>query len=137
MARSLGAAHVINYTQEDFTRNGQRYNLILGINGYHSLSDYKRSLTPQGVYVCAGGTMSQIFQALILGSLVSRKGGKKVGSMGIAKVNQEDLVYLGELLQDGQIFPIIDRCYPLREIADAMRYVEDKHAQGKVVITVV
>jgi NADPH:quinone reductase-like Zn-dependent oxidoreductase len=137
MARSVGADHVIDYTQEDFTRNRQRYDLIYAANGYHSLSAYKRALSPQGIYVCAGGTMPQFFQAILLGSLMSEKGGKKLGSMGIAKVNQEDLVFLGELLKAGKIVPVIDRSYPLSKIAEAFRYVEDTHAQGKVVITVV
>jgi NADPH:quinone reductase-like Zn-dependent oxidoreductase len=136
MARSIGADHVIDYTKEDFTRNPQRYDLIFAVNGYHSLSAYQRALSPQGVYVCAGGTMAQFFQAMLLGPLMSRKGGKKLGSMGIAKINQEDLVYVGELLQAGKIVPVIDRSHPLSEIAEAMRYVEDTHAQGKVVITV-
>ena len=80
--------------------------------------------------------MPQFFQAMLLGSLMSRKGGKKMGSMGIAKINQEDLVFLGELLKAGKIAPVIDRRYPLSEIVEAFRYVEDTHAQGKVVITV-
>jgi len=136
MARSIGADHVIDYTQEDFTRNQQRYDLIYAVNGYHSLSAYKRALSPQGIYVCAGGTLPQIFQAMLLGSLMSRNGDKKMGSMGIAKVNQEDLVYLGELLEASKIIPVIDRSYPLSEIAEAIRYVEEVHAQGKIVITV-
>jgi len=137
MARSIGADHVIDYTQEDFTRKWQRYDLIFAVNGYHSLSAYKRALCPQGIYVCAGGTLPQIFQAMLLGSLMSRNGDKKMGSMGIAKVNQEDLVYLGELLEAGKIVPVIDRSYPLSKIAEAFRYVEEVHAQGKVVIPVV
>ena len=137
MARSIGADHVIDYTKEDFTRNQQCYDLILAINGYHSLLDYKRALCPQGIYVCAGGTLPQFFQAMLLGSLMSRNGGKKMGSMGIAKVNQEDLVFLGELLKAGKIVPVIDRSYPLSKITEAFRYVEDTHAKGKVVITVV
>jgi NADPH:quinone reductase-like Zn-dependent oxidoreductase len=136
MARSIGADHVIDYTQEDFTRNQQCYDLILAVNGYHSLSAYKRALSPQGIYVCAGGTLPQIFQAMLLGSLMSRNGAKKMGNMGIAKVIQEDLVTLGELLEDGRIVPVIDRSYPLSEIVEAFRYVEEVHAQGKVVITV-
>ena len=136
MARSIGADHVIDYTQEDFTRNRQRYDLIFAANGYHSLSSYKRALSPQGIYVCAGGTLPQIFQAMLLGSLMSRNGDKKMGSMGIAKVNHEDLVTLGELLKAGKIVPVIDRSYPLSEIIEAFRYVEEVHAQGKVVITV-
>ena len=136
MARSIGADHVIDYTQEDFTRKWQRYDLIFAVNGYHSLSAYKRALCPQGIYVCAGGTLPQIFQAMLLGSLMSRNGDKKMGSMGIAKVNHEDLVTLGELLKAGKIVPVIDRSYPISEIVEAFRYVEEIHAQGKVVITV-
>jgi len=142
MARSIGADHVIDYTQEDFTRreyltrNWQQYDLIFAANGYHPLSAYQRALSPQGIYVCAGGTMPQFFQAMLLGSLMSKNGGKKMGSMGIAKVNQEDLVFLGELLETGKIVPVIDRSYPLNEVAEAIRYIEDIHAQGKVVITV-
>ncbi len=135
--RSIGAEHVIDYTKEDFTRSGQRYDLIFAANGYHSLSAYKRALFPQGIYVCAGGTMPQFFQAMLLGSLMSKKGGKKLSSMGIAKVNQKDLAYLGQLLETGKIAPVIDVRYPLSETAEAVRYVEEKHAQGKVVITVV
>ena len=81
--------------------------------------------------------MPQFFEAILLGSLMSRNGDKKLGTMGIAKVNREDLVTLGELLKAGKIAPVIDRSYPLSEIAEAFRYVEDTHAQGKVVITVV
>jgi NADPH:quinone reductase-like Zn-dependent oxidoreductase len=136
MARSIGADHVIDYTQEDFTRSQQRYDLIFAANGYHSLSDYKRALNPKGTYVCAGGSMPQIFQAMLLGSWMSRNGDKKLGSMGIAKVNHEDLVTLGELLEVGKIVPVIDRSYPLSAIVEAFRYIEEVHPQGKVVITV-
>jgi NADPH:quinone reductase-like Zn-dependent oxidoreductase len=136
MVRSLGADHVVDYTQEDFTLNRQPYDLIFAINGYHSLWAYKRSLRPQGMYVCAGGTMSQFLQSMLLGPLMSRKGGQKMGSMGIAKINQGDLIFLGELLKAGKIVPVIDRSYPLSESAEAVRYVENKHAQGKVIITV-
>ena len=136
MARSIGADHVIDYTKEDFTRNRQRYDLIFAVNGYHSLSAYRRALNPKGIYVCAGGTLPQIFQAMLLGSLMSRNGGRKMLSMGIAKVNHKDLVYLGELLEAGKISPVIDTRYPLSEVPEAIRYVEERHAQGKVVITV-
>ncbi|MEW5986661.1 MAG: NAD(P)-dependent alcohol dehydrogenase [Chloroflexota bacterium] len=135
VARSMGADYVIDYTQEDITRNQPRYDLILAVNGYHPLSAYKRALNPQGTYICAGGAMPQFLQAIILGPLMSRNGDKKMGSMGIAKVNQKDLVYLAELLEAGKIVPLIDHCYPLSEVPEAIRYVEQKHAQGKVVIT--
>lgn len=135
LARTLGADHVIDYTREDFTRGAQRYDLILAVNGYHSLTAYRRALTPQGAYVCAGGTMPQIFQAILLGSLLSR-GGKQLRSMGIASVNEEDLLQLAQLLESGAITPIIDRHYALDDIVEAFRYVEETHPQGKVVIVV-
>ena len=135
LARSLGADHVIDYTRADFTRSGRQYDLIFAVNGYHSLWAYRRALTPGGMYVCAGGTMPQIFEALLLGPLVSRIVGKKLRSMGISKVDQDDLAYLAELLQAGKIKPVIDRRYPLAQITEAFRYVEGTHPQGKVVIT--
>lgn len=135
LARTLGADHVIDYTREDFTRGAQRYDLILAVNGYHSLTAYRRALTPQGAYVCAGGTMPQIFQAILLGSLLSR-GGKQLRSMGIASVNEEDLLQLAQLLESGAITPVIDRHYALDDIVEAFRYVEETHPQGKVVIVV-
>lgn len=136
LARTLGADHVIDYTREDFTRGAQRYDLILAVNGYHSLTAYRRALTPQGAYVCAGGTMPQIFQAILLGSLMSRRGGKQLRSMGIASVNEEDLLQLAQLLESGAITPVIDRHYALDDIVEAFRYVEETHPQGKVVIVV-
>jgi len=136
MARSIGADHVIDYTKEDFTKNGRRFDLIFAVNGYHPLSAYQRALNPQGSYVCAGGTLSQIFQAMLLGSWLSRKKGKKMGFMGIAKTNQKDLVYMGELLEAGKVEPVIDRYYPLSETHEAIRYLVEGHAKGKVVITV-
>jgi NADPH:quinone reductase-like Zn-dependent oxidoreductase len=136
MARSIGADHVIDYTKEDFTRNPRRYDLILAINGYHSLSAYKRALNPQGIYVCGGGTLGQILQAMLFRSLASRKGGKQMRLMGRAKVIQEDLVFLARLLEEGRIAPVIDRTYLLSDVVEAFRYVEDTHAQGKVVIEI-
>lgn len=135
MARSLGADQVIDYSREDFTRGPQRYDLIYAVNGYHSLAAYRRALKPQGRYVCAGGTLPQIFEAMLLGAFMSRKGGKQMRSMGIAQVKKEDLATLGELLEAGKILPVIDRTYPLNEVVAAFRYVEDTHPRGKVVIT--
>ena len=134
-ARSIGADQVIDYTQEDFTKNGQQYDLILAANGYHPLSAYKRALTPKGIYVMAGGATAQIFQAMLLGPWMSRTGGKKMGGVS-AKIDQKDLVILKELLEAGKIVPIIDRRYPLSEAAEALRYLGEGHAQGKVVISV-
>lgn len=136
MARSIGADHIVDSTKEDFTQNGQHYDLIFAVNGYHPPSAYQRALNPQGNYVCAGGTLPQIFQAILLGPLKSSREGKKMGFMGIAKTNQRDLVIMGELLEAGKVVPVIDRCYPLCEVAEAIRYLVEEHAQGKVAITV-
>jgi len=135
MARSLGADHVIDYTQEDFTRSGRQYDLILAVNGFHSIFDYRRALSPRGIYVMAGGNTAQLFQALLLGPLISMAGSKKMIDLTWTP-NQKDLLLLKELLESGKIKPVIDRCYPLSEVPAAIRYVEAGHAQGKVVITV-
>ena len=136
MARSIGADHVIDYTQEDFTHNGQGYDLILSANGYHPISDYKRALSPRGTYVMSGGSsMAQLFQAMLLGPLISMTGSKKMGNL-MAKLNQKDLVFMEELLEGGKVVPVIERRYPLSETAEAIRYLEEGHARGKVVITV-
>jgi NADPH:quinone reductase-like Zn-dependent oxidoreductase len=133
-ARSLGADHVIDYTKEDFTQSGQQYDLILAANGYHSLSAYKRALTPKGIYVMAGGSKAQIFQAMLMGPWMSETGGKKMGGVS-AKRSQKDLVLLKELVESGKVVPVIDRRYPLSEAAEALRYLGEGHAQGKIVIT--
>jgi NADPH:quinone reductase-like Zn-dependent oxidoreductase len=135
LARSWGADQVIDYTREDFTKSGRQYDLILGVNGYHPLRAYRRALKPQGVYVCAGGELSQLFQAILFGKWFSQKGGRRLGSMGVAKFNPADLEHLGELLKDGALAPSIDRQFPLEETVNAIRYVIDHHAQGKIVLT--
>ena len=136
MARSIGADYVIDYTREDFTKGNPRYDLIFAVNGNHPLSAYQRVLNPQGIYVCAGGTLPQLFQAMLLGPLMSRKNGKKMGFMGITKYNQKDLVYIKELLESGKVVPVIEKSYPLKEVPSAMRYVAEGHARGKVVLIV-
>lgn len=135
LVRSLGANHVIDYTRTDFTKNGQCYDLILAVNGYHPLSAYQRVLNPKGRYVRAGGSNAQIFEVLLLGPWLSRTGGKPLISLS-ATPRRTDLLVMKELLEAGQVVPVIDRCYPLSETAEAIRYVEDTHARGKVVISV-
>ena len=135
MARSLGADQVIDYTQADFTQHGQRYDLILAVNGYHSLFDYKRALSPEGMYVMTGGSGALLFQVMFLGPWISMTGSKKMGNV-MHKPNQKDLLCMQELLETGKVVPVIERRYPLRETAEAIRYLEEGHAQGKVVITV-
>jgi NADPH:quinone reductase-like Zn-dependent oxidoreductase len=134
-ARSIGADHVIDYTREDFTKSGQRYDLILGANVHHSIFDYRRALSQDGVYVIVGGGLARIFQAMLLGPLLSLIGSKKTRFF-IANINQKDLVFLKELLEAGKVVPVIDRRYPLSDAAEAIRYLEEGHAQGKVVISV-
>ena len=137
MVRSIGADHVIDYTQEDFTQNGQRYDLIFDAVGNRSVSDYKRALSPKGICSVAGfTTMARLFQVIFLGAWVSKTGSKKIGLMETAKANKKDLVIIKELLETGKVVPVIDRCYPLSEVPEAIRYLEKGHARGKVVITV-
>ena len=135
LVRSIGADHVIDYTQEDFTKNGQRYDLILAANGNRSMFAYKRALAPKGRYVVTGGSMAQLFQAMLLGPLLSTAGRQNMGNV-LARPNQKDLACMKELLEAGKVIPVIDRCYPLSETAEAIRYLEAGHARGKVVITV-
>ena len=138
MVRSIGADQVIDYTQEDFTKNGQTYDLIYCAVGNRSAAAYKRALNPSGICVVAGfTTMSHmLFQILFLGAWVSRTGSKKIGGMGTMKPNKEDLGCIKELLEAGKVVPVIDRRYTLVEVAEAIRYLEEGHARGKVVITV-
>jgi len=135
IARSIGADHVIDYTQEDFTRSGQRYDLIVGANAHHSIFDYRRALSDGGIYVLVGGGLVQILQAMLLAPLLSMVSNKKT-CFFIAHINQKDLVILKDLLETGKVVPVIDRRYPLSDAAEAVRYLEEGHAQGKIVITV-
>jgi NADPH:quinone reductase-like Zn-dependent oxidoreductase len=134
-ARSLGADHVIDYTREDFTQSGQQYDLIFAANGNHSIFAYQRALAPSGTFVMAGGAMAQVFQTMLLGPRLSKTGGKRLSTM-MAKASQSDLGLIAELLEAGKVKPVIDRCFPLDETADALRYLEEGHARGKVVIKV-
>jgi NADPH:quinone reductase-like Zn-dependent oxidoreductase len=135
MVRSIGADHVIDYTREDFTRNDQLYDLILAANGYHPISDYLRALSPDGIYVVAGGSMLQLFQAALQGRRNPKIGFQKVFVVSLVQ-SQKDLVFMKELLESGKVVPVIDGCYPLSKTAEAFQYYEKVHARGKVVITV-
>lgn len=127
MARGLGADEVIDYSKEDFSKNGKRYDLIIGANGDVPLAKYKSALTANGIYVCTGGSMKQIFGAMIFG-------GKQASSL-TSTPNKKDLLFLQRLLADGKIKPVIDKIYPLHELADAFRYFEAGKVKGKVVIS--
>ena len=134
MVRSIGADHVIDYTQEDFTKSGKRYDLILDVVVSHSISDYKHALNPKGTLAMVGGSMARVFKAALLGSLISRS--KKMGIVAWKPNKKEDMVFLTELLEAGKVVPIIDRRYPLSEMVEAFRYLEEGHHKGKIVITV-
>jgi len=133
-ARASGADHVIDYTTQDFTKSGRQYDLIFAANGYHWIFDYKRCLSDRGIYVTAGGTLSQLVQALLLGPRISSSDGRKLGALS-AKLNLEDLRFMKDLVETGKVKPVIDRSYPLAATAQALRYLGKGHAKGKVIIT--
>ncbi|MDN5864135.1 MAG: NAD(P)-dependent alcohol dehydrogenase [Gammaproteobacteria bacterium] len=136
MVRSIGADHVVDYTQEDFTRNGQHYDLIYDAVGNRSVSDYRRALNPMGICVISGFTnLPRMTGHMIPGPLLSAAGKKKIRGQ-MTKAAKKDLAVLEELLEAGKVVPLIDRSYPLSEAADAIRYLEMGHARGKVVVTV-
>jgi NADPH:quinone reductase-like Zn-dependent oxidoreductase len=123
LVRSIGADHIIDYTKEDFSKNGQGYDLILAIKGFHPIRAYKRALSPQGIYVMAGGKAGQIFEGMVLGPRLSEPRGKKLCGFG-AKSSQKDLDFLRELIEAAKVKPVIDRRYPLSEIAEAFKYLD-------------
>ena len=139
MVRSIGADHVIDYTREDFAEGRQRYDLILDIGGNSSLARLRRALTPRGTLVIVGGEgggrmfggIDRQLRAMMLSPFV----GQKLGTF-ISKENHEDMLALKELIESGKVTPVIDRTYPLADVPEAIRYLEEGHAQGKVVITV-
>src|SRR5213596_3124308 len=141
MVRSLGADHVIDYTQEDFTKSGQRYDVILDNVPNHSLSECRRILNPEGKYVMIGGggpndnrwigPFGRLIQTLVIAPFVSQKMGMMMGEL-----KKSDLAILGDMMQSGKVKPVIDRTYKLSDVPAAIAYLEEGHARGKVVITV-
>ncbi|GMR01877.1 MAG: NAD(P)-dependent alcohol dehydrogenase [Acidimicrobiia bacterium] len=132
--RSIGADHVIDYTREDFTKGGHRYDRIIDFASHRSIFAYRRALGPEGIYLIVGGSMPRLLQAALIGSLISRTGTKHMGVL-VAKPNKEDLVHLAGLVETKKIAPLIDRHYELSEVPEALRYLGEGHAKGKVVIT--
>ena len=134
MVRSLGADHVIDYTREDFTQGSRRYDLILDNVASRSFSELRRALTPRGVIVpnSGHGGMSYVLKAFVLSPFT-----RQVAGMYLASPNDKDLIVLRQLVETGKVSPVIDRTYPLQQTPDAFRYLEESHAQGKVVITVI
>jgi len=135
LMRSLGADHVIDYTKEDFTKNGEQYDLILDVIADRSIFAYKRALKPNGKYFMAGGSVATMFQSLLLGPIIKRMTSRKI-SVLMVQTEAKDLVYMTELIRSGKVKTIIDKHYPLSETAEAMRYLGEGHAKGKVVIMV-
>jgi NADPH:quinone reductase-like Zn-dependent oxidoreductase len=136
LVRELGADHVIDYAREDYTRSGQRYDWIVDVAGNRSILEIRHALKPGGVYVMVGGPTRRILAALVMGPLISRAGSRSMGLMLWWKpFNRDDLAVLIALIEAGTIAPVIDRRYPLSEVADALRYLKAGHARGKIVIT--
>jgi len=136
MLRELGASHVIDYAREDFTARAGQYDVILAINGYHPLAQYARALKPGGRYVMVGGTDAQIFEAMLRAPLMRKRDRKRLGNL-ISKATPADLRALTALIENGAVKPVIERCYLLAEVAEALRVLEAGHARGKLVIKVV
>ena len=132
--RSLGADHVIDYTQEDFTQNGKQYDMILDVIARRSVFAYKRALRPNGSYLVVGGSVATLFQILLLGPWIGRTTGKKIRILAVHP-NLKDMVYITELCEAGKVVPVIDRRYPLSEVPEALRYLGEGHARGKVIIS--
>ncbi len=131
---SLGADYVIKYKEKDFTKSGKLYDLVLAVNGNHSLFTYKRLLKPGGICVIVGGSLSQVLKSLMFGAFLSM-GSKKMCTL-VSKPNRKDLEYMLDLIASGKIKPVIDRYYSLQETAEAVSYLSKGHARGKVIITV-
>jgi len=132
LTRSLGADRVIDYAQEDFTKSERRYDIILGANGFVPLSDCMRALNPGGRYVMSGGDPKQLLLSIFFSGLFARNG--KKAKAALAKPSSNDLTYVAELVRAGKLKPVIDKRYPLRQTAEAFRYLEQGHAQGKIII---
>ena len=134
--RSLGADHVIDYTREDFTRNGRQYDLILDLIAERSAFDYARALKSGGSYYAVGGSVATFLQLLLLGPFLRRIRKRKVRVLMVRR-NREDLVTVTGLCQAGTLVPVIDRSYPLHEVPEALRHLGEGRAKGKLVITLV
>jgi NADPH:quinone reductase-like Zn-dependent oxidoreductase len=132
--RSLGADHVIDYTREDFTKNGNQYDLILDVVAHRSVFAYKRALRTNGSYFLTGGSVATILQILLLGTWIRVTTGKKIRILAV-RPNLKDMVYIAELYEAGKVAPVIDRRYPLSEVPEALRYLGEGGVKGKVVIT--
>ena len=135
LMRSLGADHVIDYTKEDFTKNGKQYDLILDVIAHRSVFAYQRALAPNGNYFMVGGSVATMFQMLLLGPWIRRTTGKKIRLL-VVQTDSKDLVYMTKLIESGKVVTVIDKRYSLSEAAEALQYLGEEHAKGKIVIEV-
>lgn len=137
MLRSLGADYLIDYTKEDYTRNGKQYDRILDVIAHRSVSDYKRALKPHGIFAMIGGSMGGLLlQLMFIWPILSRFSNKKLGIMGY-RPTRKDLEYLNQLFEEGKLIPVIDRTYPLQEVPAAFQYFSEGNIKGKIIINVV
>lgn len=137
MVRSIGADHVLDYTKEDFTKNGKQYDLIFDVAANRSVFAYKRVLASEGKYVLAGFTsIYHMAHILLLGPQVAKAENQQIGMMPMASTNHTDLAFISGLLESRKVVPVIDKCYLLSETAQALRHFEKEHARGKIIITV-
>ena len=130
MLRSIGADHVIDYTQDDFTKNGQRYDVILDLAAYHTIFESRRSLTPNGIYLMAGGSGTATRQSAFVGPFISQTGNGRMLFL-LADSNRDDLIHMVELFEAGKVVPVIDGCYPLSETGEAVRRLGEKAVHRK------
>jgi NADPH:quinone reductase-like Zn-dependent oxidoreductase len=135
MLRKIGADHVMDYTKEDYTKTGKTYDLILDVVAHRKVKDYERTLNDNGNFVMVGGSRATIFKVLLLGPIVTRKSNKKMGLNDWHSDKNEDMKFLIELFEAGKVKPVIDKRYPLSEVPEAYRYLENGHVKGKLVIT--
>ena len=136
LLRSVGADHVIDYTEVDYTATGRRYDRILDVAAYRPIHESRRALNPKGVYVSVPGSITGVFRGGIVAPLASTVDGRKMGMLAWKPFNRPDVAYLTELLEAGTVFPVIDRTYPLSEVPEALAYQNEGRARGKIVIAV-
>jgi len=134
MLRSIGADHVIDYEQEDYTRDGQQYDLILDVAAHRSVFDYRRALKPEGVFMMVGGSLASLLQVVFIGTLISRFESRKMGLNAWEPNKREDLALLAELFESGEVVPVIDKRFPLSEVPEALRYLAGGQVLGKLII---
>jgi NADPH:quinone reductase-like Zn-dependent oxidoreductase len=134
--RSLGADHAIDYTRQDFTKTGKQYDLILDVIAHRSAFAYRRALKPNGTYFFVGGSVATLFQILLLGPWIKKSTGRNIRLLVVSQ-NNKDRIAITELCEAGKVKPVIDRQYPLSQVADAFRYAGEGRAKGKIVITVI